>query len=286
MKPVMNSIVGAGSLGSEFIEINNSQTFAKIGDLLKSDRFRVITMENLVLNYSIRNGRVYIQPYQTRIGNKELIMKGDQGIDQTMNYELQMKIPRSELGTTAQEGMAALSSMAAEQGIILEPGETVDVKFMVTGTFSDPVIRPVFGEGVSSITDQVVDQVREQVEEKVDEVREEVRQEVEEARQEVSEEINREAERILSEAQERADQVKQEAKNAGEELVRLAEEEGQKRISDAGSNPLRKVAAEQYARTLKSEAEKNALKLEEEANRRAEEIMKQAREQADRLKQE
>ena len=273
MMPVMNSIVGVGNLRSEFLQINNSQTFEKIGDLLKSDRFKVITMENLVLNYSIRNGRVYIQPYETRIGKSDLIMKGDQGIDQTMNYEVMMKIPRTELGSTAQAGLDELSSLAAAQGIVLDPGETVDVKFMVTGTFSDPKIRPVFEEGVKNITKQVREQVREQVEEKVEEVREEVK-----------EEINREAERILAEANKRADLLKQEAKNAGDELIRLAEEEGQKRIREAGSNPIKKVAAEQYSRTLKSEAEKKAKKLEEEAGQKAEDIMKKAQEQADRLK--
>ncbi len=272
MMPVMNSIVGQGSLGSEMIRIDNSATFEKIGDVLKSDRFRVITMENLVINFSIRNGRVYVQPYRTRIGSSELIFSGDQGIDQSMNYEVQMKIPRTELGSTAQAGIDELSSMAAAQGITLGPGETIDVKFIVTGTFSDPQVRPVFEEGVRNVAREVREQVQEKVEEKVEEVREDVQ-----------EEISREAERIMAEAQEQADRLKQEAKDAGEELVRVAEEEGQKRIDEAGSNPIRKLAAEQYARTLKSEAEEKAKRLEEEAEQKADEILKKAQEQADRL---
>jgi hypothetical protein len=276
MIPVMNSIVGEGNLKSEMIEINNSKLFEKIGDVLKSDRFKVISMRDLDLDYSIRNGRVYIQPYETSLGKSKLVMKGDQGIDQTMNYEMLMKIPRTELGSTAQEGMDQLSSLAAAQGIQLDPGETVDVKFLVTGTFKDPEIKPVFEEGVRNITNQVKEQVKEQVEEKVEEVKEEVKQEV-------KEEVDRQAEKILSEAQDKADLLKEEARNAGAELIRLAEEEGQKRIKDAGSNPLKKVAAEQYARTLKSEAQKKALKLEEEADQKADDIMQKAQEQADNL---
>ena len=273
MMPVMNSIVGKGNLSSEMIEINNSRIFEKIGDVLKSDRFKVISMKDLELNYSIRNGRVYIQPYETKIGSSALIMKGDQGLDQTMNYEMLMKIPRSELGSTVQAGMNELSALAAAQGITLDPGETVDVKFLVTGTFKDPKIRPVFEEGVKNISNQVKEQVREQVEEKVEEVKQEVKQEV-----------NQQAEKILAEAQVKADLVKEEARNAGEELIRLAEEEGQKRIKDAGSNPLKKIAAEQYAKTLKTESEKKAEKLEAEADKKADDIMSKAREQADKLK--
>ncbi|MCK4750592.1 MAG: AsmA-like C-terminal region-containing protein, partial [Bacteroidales bacterium] len=147
MMPVMNSIVGQGNLSSEIIQINNSKTFDKIGGILKSDKYKVITLEGVDIKYSIRNGRVYIQPYHTKIGNSDLIIKGDQGIDQTMNYEMKMKIPRSELGGTAQSAIDELSSLAANQGIKLDPGETLDVKFMVTGTFEDPKVRPMFEEG-------------------------------------------------------------------------------------------------------------------------------------------
>ncbi len=273
MVPVMNSIVASGKLQSERITIAKTETFDMINGLLKTDKFRDIIMKDLAIEYSVRNGRVYIAPYTTKIGNTQLVMKGDQGIDQTMNYEMNMKIPRSDLGSTAQNAMNQISSLAASQGISIDPGETIDVKFLVTGTFKEPIIRPVFGEGMNRMTEEVKEQVQELVQEKVEEVKEELR-----------EEASREAEKILAEAQARADAIKREAKDAGEELIRQAEEEGQKRIKDAGSNPLQKMAAETYAKTLKSEAEKNARKLEEEAGKQADEIMRQAREQADKLK--
>jgi hypothetical protein len=273
MMPVMNSIVAKGKLGSEQISIEKTATFDIINGILKTDKFSDITMKDLAIDYSVRNGRVYIEPYQTRIGNTELVMGGDQGLDQTMNYEMKMKIPRSDLGGTAQDAINQVTSLAAGYGLNIDPGETIDVKFLVTGTFQEPQIKPVFGEGLDNVTEEVKEQVQEIVEEKVEAVREEVR-----------EEASKEAEKILVEAQARADALKTEAKNAGEELIRLAEEEGQKRIKDAGNNPIQKMAAETYAKTLKSEAEKNAKLLEDEASKQADEIMRQAQEQADKLK--
>jgi len=273
MMPLMNSIVAKGKLGSEQITIEKTETFDLINGILKTDKFSDITMKDLAIDYSVRDGRVYIEPYQTKIGNTELVMGGDQGLDQTMNYEMKMKIPRSDLGGTAQNTINEVTSLAAGYGINIDPGETIDVKFLVTGTFTDPKIKPVFGEGLDNMTEDVREQVQEIVEEKVEEVKEDIR-----------EDAAKEAEKILAEAQARADELKAEAKNAGEELIRLAEEEGQKRISDAGSNTLQKMAAETYARTLKSEAEKNARLLEDEASKQADEIMRQAQEQADMLK--
>jgi hypothetical protein len=273
MMPVMNSIVGKGNLASEIIQIDNSKTFEQIGDILKTDKYKVITLEDLDIEYSIRNGRIYIQPYKTKIFNSELIMKGDQGIDRTMNYEMQMKIPRSELGSTAQSAISELSSIAAGQGIKLNPGETIDVKFMVTGTFDDPKVRPMFEEGARKMTQEVREQVQQVVEQKVEEVK-----------QEAKEEINKEAEKIMADAREQAERVKYEAELAGQELIKAAEEEGQKRIKEAGTNPIKKVAAETYASTLKSEAEKKAKQLEDEAGIKADNIIKAAQEQADKLK--
>ncbi len=272
MMPVMNSIAGKGNLASEVIQIDNSKTFEKIGEILKTDKYKVITVEDLDLQYSIRNGRVHIQPYETKIFNSDLIMKGDQGIDRTMNYEMQMKIPRSELGGRAQSAINELTSLAANQGITLDPGETLDVKFLVTGTFEDPKVRPTFEEGTRKVTQEVREQVQEVVEQKVEEVK-----------QEAKEEINREAEKIMADAREKAERVKYEARLAGQELIKAAEEEGQKRIEEAGSNPIKKMAAETYAKTLKSEAEKKAKRLEDEAAEKADNIIKSAQEEVDKL---
>lgn len=273
MMPDMNSIVGRGNLASRMIQINNSQTFDKIGDILKTDKYDVITLENVDIKYSIKDGRVYIQPYHTRIFNSDLTLQGDQGIDKTMNYEMKMKIPRSELGGTAQSAINELSSLAAGQGITYSPGETIDVRFLVTGSFDDPKVRPMFEEGARKITQEVKQQVKEVVEQKVEEVKEEAR-----------EEISREAEKIMADATKQAERVKYEAKLAGEELVKNAEREGQNLIKQAGSNPIKKLAAEKTAQTMKSEAEKKAKQLEEEANVKADNIMKAAQEKVDKLK--
>ncbi|MCK5464648.1 MAG: AsmA family protein, partial [Bacteroidales bacterium] len=202
MMPLMNSIVAKGKLGSEQITIEKTETFDLINGILKTDKFSDITMKDLAIDYSVRDGRVYIEPYQTKIGNTEFVMGGDQGLDQTMNYEMNMKIPRSDLGGTAQNAINQVTSLAASQGLNIDPGETIDVKFLVTGTFTDPKIKPVFGEGLDNMTEEVREQVQEIVEEKVEEVEEEIR-----------EDAAKEAEKILEEAQARADALKAEAIN-------------------------------------------------------------------------
>ncbi|KPK79525.1 MAG: hypothetical protein AMS27_17950, partial [Bacteroides sp. SM23_62_1] len=273
MNPVLNTLVGGGKLISSNVEISNSRTLEKIGDILKTDKYDVIYVNDLALNFEVRNGRVYVEPFNFNLGKSKVTLEGDQGIDQTMNYQMKMKIPKSELGAAGESAMDGLNTLASEQGLSLDLGDELDVGFQVTGTFKDPQVRPIFEQGVKKISEQVKEQVIERVEEEVEKVKEEVK-----------EEVNKEAERILKEAEEQAEKIKAEAHKAGEELMRLAEEEGQKRIKDAGNNPIRKVAAEEYAKRLMKEAEEKAKRLDEEANEKAENILKKANEEADRLK--
>ncbi len=273
MNPVLNTLVGGGKLMSNNVEISDSKTLQKIGDLLKTDKYDVIRVNNFALDFEIRNGRVYIEPFKFDLGKSKVTLEGDQGIDQTMNYQMKMNIPKSELGAAGESAMEGLNALASEQGLSLDFGDELDVGFHVTGTFKDPKVRPVFEQGVRKISEQVKEEVTEKVKEEVEKVKEEVK-----------EEVNKEAERILREAEEQAEKIKEEAHQAGEELIRLAEEEGQKRIEDAGNNPIKKIAAEEYAKRLKKEAEEKAKKLEEEANEKADNIMQKANEEAGRLK--
>ncbi len=273
MAPVLNTIVGAGRLMSSSVEINNSKTFEKIGDILKNDRLKILSLNNLDVDFEVRNGRVYIKPFDIKLGQKKLNINGDQGIDQTMNYTMLMNIPRSELGTGAGSALDGLTSLASQQGLALDFGDAVDISFLVTGTFLNPQVKPVFGKGSGTIGGQVKEQVKERVTE-----------EVEQVKQEVSQEVKEKAELILKEAEENAQKVRDEAKRLGEELVKAAETQGQKLIKEAGTNPIKKRIAEESARKLKSEAEDKAQKLEEEANKRADQILNEARAKADQLK--
>jgi len=273
MNPLLNSMVGSGRLMSNSVEINNSKTFEKIGTILKNDKFKVLNLNDLDVDFEVHNGRVYIKPFDIKIGQNKLNVSGDQGVDQTINYTMLMNIPISELGSGVGSALDGLTSMASQQGLSLNTGETVDISFLVTGTFLDPQVRPVFEKGVKAITEQVKEQVKEQVEEKVEQVKQEVR-----------EEVNKQAELILKEAEDKAQLVRDEARKAGEELVKAADTQGQKLIKEAGTNPLKKRIAEESARKLKSEAEDKAKKMEAEANKRADQILNEAKEKADQLK--
>ncbi len=144
-------------------------------------------VKDISATFAINDGRLFIRPFDTKLGNIKLNVSGDQGLDQTLNFIVRTEIPRSELGDAAGALMGALAAQAATMGINLTPPDIIKVNLKIGGTFLKPVITPSFAgsEGVSPVT-TVTEAVKEEVTETV------------------NEEARAQADKILKEAEEQA----------------------------------------------------------------------------------
>ncbi len=273
MNPVMNSINGKGVLKTNQVEIINNKTLDKIADALKNDKFRNPSLSNVNLSFQIRDGRVYVDPFDTKLGNSKVTIGGDQGFDQTMNYLMNFSIPREDFGSTANSVLENLTAQAKSKGFDIKPGENVNVQAKITGTFTDPKISLAVKENLQNAKKEIIEAVQERV-----------NQEVEKAKEEVKKEVSAEIDKIMKDAQEQADNLKKSAADAGVSLVGEAQLRKKQLVKEAGSNPLKKVAAEKTGDELIKKARQQADNLNKNADVKAKAIMDAAQKQADALK--
>ncbi len=273
MSPVYTTIVGNGFLMSEEIVIANSETFVKIAQVLKNDKFKDVVIQDIKANFEIRNGRVFVEPFDTKLGPAKANIGGDQGIDQTMNYFMNLAIPRSEFGSAANDVYQGLLNQASAKGINIQQSNDVNVQLKITGTFSDPVI----GLDVKESMTKAKNEVKEAVQEKI-------KAEVQKVKDDVNEKVSAEADKILKDAEKQAETIRVEAKAAGEKLVAEAKIQGDRLVKEAGSNPLKKAAAQQASSQMSKQAEQSAETLNKEADAKARSILEEARKKADALK--
>ena len=267
MIPLVSTMSGSGEISSESVQILDSKSFDMMKNVLKMDQAYTNVMKDLKATFIINDGRVFVKPFDTRLGNIRLNISGDQGLDQTINYLIKTEIPRSELGGSAEALMGALSSQAAAFGLAITPPEIMKVNLNVSGTFTDPVIRPVFagGSGSSTMT-AVTDTVRAEVTERV------------------AEAAGKQAEKILKEAEEKAQMLRDEAEKSAKVIRSEADLQGKRLISEAESGgPIATMAARKAAEALNREADKRATQLVAEADKRADQILAEARAKADEL---
>ncbi len=278
MMPVMNSIDATGRLRTSAVEVISSTTFDRLSGALRLREDRDNVLRDLNIGFKISDGRVYLDPFDARLGPVMMVIGGDQGIDGTMNYVMKMTIPRSEFGSGAEQVIDDLAAGAAARGLNIQPGENVNVDARITGTFSEPQISLNIRESARATIDQVRDQIRTQAVE-------EVERRVEQVEERVREEASERADQILREAEQRAEQIRQAAADAAEKIRKEGKAAASKLEQEAsGRGRIAETAAKRSADGIRREADQKANALVREADEKAEKILEDAGREADRLR--
>lgn len=271
MSPMLNTVEGHGRLKSQQIGLSGSKTLEKINEVMKLTKKKDITLNDLDIQFDIKEGRIYVKPFDTKMGSTIMNIGGDQGLDQTMNYTVKMDFPRTGMAKTATDG---IFSLAKSQGIDLGQSDRIKMDFLVTGTFTDPKVKPLLMGGSED------KKVTTQVKEKAEEV---IKKEVEKKKEEVKKAASAEADKLIADAEKEADKIRAEAKKLADETRAEADRRANQVIKEA-KNPIAKRAAEPLARKIRSEGEAAATKIEDEANAKANAVIERARKEADKLK--
>ena len=271
MMPLLKSIVGKGNFFADVIGLKSSTTFDKIGDALKTNAFDNMTLNKIGVNFDIRDGKLMVHPFETKVGKATLLIGGDQGLDQSMNYTVGINIPRSELGAAANAPIDNLMSKAAGAGLKIDPLENLNFRVKVGGTFRDPKIGLDLNENSGQAKEAMKEQVKQAVQEQIDTKKEEARASAQ-----------AEVDKLMADAQKEADQIRKKASDAAD-IVRKEANTNAESLVAKTKDPISKRLAEEGAKKVRQEGESAAQKIIKEADSKAEAVLKAAQEQGNKL---
>lgn len=278
MMPLISTITGGGKLQSDQITLVESAAYDKMKELLRLGENYTNTFKDINLSFNINTGRVYVNPFDVKVGNIRMNISGDQGIDQTMNYLVKTEIPRTELGSSVNSLIDGLSAQASALGFALKmPSDVMKINVKLTGVFGKPVITPVFGSGTddssSGLKEATSGAVKESVSKIVDEGKEKVRKEAAE-----------QGDKLVREAEILAQKLRDDAAKSAEIIRKEADIQAQKLIDEASSkNPIARLTAQKAADTLKKEADKKASQIVKETDARATKMVDEAKAKREEL---
>jgi hypothetical protein len=269
MEPNLNTLNGNGNMKTKNMQVVDFKAMNKLADVLKNEKLRKIDINDVNISYQIKDGRVYTDPFDVKMGNTKGTMSGSSGLDQTIDYKMALKIPSKDLGVSA--AMDKMNAQASGLGLDLKAAETVDVDVLIGGTFTEPKIST----SLKGMANSMVDNVKEQVKEKINE-------EIDKAKDKAIEEAKKQAQNLKDEAKKQADKLRAEGKKAADDIRAKANAEADK-LKNKGGNFIEKKANEIAAKKLAEEGEKQAQKVENEANNKANDIEAKANKEADKL---
>lgn len=294
LEPLLETLSGQGSFRSSSVVVENSPAMVKLADQLRLDLFREIPVRDLSLSFRFADGKVDVDPFDIRFGQSRAEIAGSSYFDQRIDYVMQVQIPREQFGTQANQVLNNLVGRAADRGVTITPGETVNLDVKIEGTFTDPEVSfhlagmmDDVGEQLKGEVDRLIRDAEDRVREEVDRVRDEVEERVEEtiddARERAQEELDRRADQVIQQAEQRAEQIRREGKRAADAIRQEARDQA-KKLEDEASGPIAKAAARRTGEALIREADRRADQVEAEAEANAQRIIDEAKAQADRIR--
>ena len=264
LSPVLNTVASKGQLQTHRLRIQNSELFGTMANLLKNELWRTPTLNNIIIKYEIRDGRLAIEPVRINIAQTNLELTGSQGLDMSLDYKVNAAVPVSAIGSGATDILGKI------------PGGSRINEIKVTGLITGTVTKPVVSLSVADMAGNIVEAVKETV-------KEIVKEQVQAVKEQAKEEIDKQVTAIMAEAERQAQNIRNTAKQTADR-IRSEANASAKKLEDAAKSPLEQVAAKAAANKLRDEGKTNAAKIEQEAERQVTAVMSAAQKKADDLR--
>ena len=191
MEPILNSINAAGILSLSKVKINGSKTFAELAKSLNYDELNNISTKSFDVPFKIKDGKLIVKKFNVEVDNIPMTIDGVTFLNQDIDYNIDMQVPREKLGSDANKMINNLISQANSAGVNASVGETINVKAKVTGTTTKPAIALNYKEAAADVKDQVMEEAQKQV----DELKKQAEAEYEKQKKEMEEKARKEYEK-------------------------------------------------------------------------------------------
>ncbi|MFO7613161.1 MAG: AsmA-like C-terminal region-containing protein [Bacteroidales bacterium] len=282
MTPRLETLTGLAKLLTSSLGIKNVNTLDMLADNLKMDQLRALDVPGLSMVVQFMDGVMDVKPFDFNALGIDMNLGGQTSLDQRIGYVLQMKIPRSMMGSAANNVVDDLFAQAKQIGVDIKPGNFVNLNALIEGTITDPKLRLNLAGTGKDVVQTVKEQVQQQIDEKVEEITDQAREEAEKYLLEAESRVQL----ILGEAQQQADALLNNAQKLADETKNQANIQADNIIKEAaGQGALTELAAKTSADEVRKQGDRQAQNIMNEARQKSDDILEKARRQAQQVRE-
>ncbi|BDS13155.1 AsmA-like C-terminal region-containing protein [Aureispira anguillae] len=227
--PDLASLSAKGILKTFNTTIKNNKSVSQLSDKLKIGGLNQLDLGNTTNFFTVKDGRLTIDPASYVVKGMDVIFGGSHGLDNSMDYDMKMRVPRTLLANNAvgaaannalSAGLGALAPQAQKLGINLKDSEYLNVNVGIGGTVAKPKFKVNLlgaeGKGGKNIGGQAADLLKQEAQKVKDEMEAKAKAEADRLKKEAEAQLQAEADRLKKEAEERAKKLAaQAAKDPG-----------------------------------------------------------------------
>jgi hypothetical protein len=143
----------------------------KLASALEIDRLKAITLRDVKQYIEFANGKVLVKPFNVKVEDIEMKIGGMHGLDQSLDYIIEMKVPRKYLGNEGNNLLNGLVTQATNKGIPVKMGDIVDLSVKMGGSITNPSLKIDLQKVVGDATNELKEQAKDFAQQKIDSAR-------------------------------------------------------------------------------------------------------------------
>ena len=257
MMPLFPSLKGQGGVQTSILRLQDFPPLDKVASMTKLSLLVDPGLKAVKSQFAIQDGRLKVQPFDVGIGGTSMRVSGSNGIDQSIDYDLSLKVPRSLLGAEANQAISGLASKAAGAGINLDAAQEIALGIKLGGSVTNPSVSTDVGSVAGSTAQTAGKAVQEAAEQKA----------------------SAEAAKLLADAEKQAASIRAEANSMAAKVKKEGYLQADSLVAKS-QNPLAQAAAKMAADQLRKETDAKAAGIVKEADTRANTLVAEAKKKA------
>ena len=189
MMPDLTTITGNGSLLLLEGVLNKFAPLEKLASALDISSLKTISLKDVKSHFDIADGKIFVKPFNVKVQDMDMEIGGKHGLDQSIDYVINMKVPREKLGSKANALVNTLATQASSKGIPVKISDVISFKVNMGGSITNPTVKTDLSGAGNTLADEMKDQAKELVEAKKAAVKDSLQSIKNQAKEEVKQEV-------------------------------------------------------------------------------------------------
>ena len=168
MMPDLNSLTGAGNLLLIEGFLKKFAPVDKLAQNLNIKELETISLRDVKNHIQFTNGKVLVKPFTIKAKEIDMEIGGMHGLDQSMDYIVNLKLPRSMMGDKGNQYIDNLISQVSNKGVPVKVAEVVNLHVLVGGTITNPVFKTDLKQAANSLVADLKQQATDFAKQKID----------------------------------------------------------------------------------------------------------------------
>lgn len=215
-------VLNAKLSGCKIVDAINNKT-----QLLGDGSMKEFGLSKFMTKFHLDEGKLHVDPFDVPVGKSKMNVSGYNRLDGQMDYDLKFSIPAGALGSTAVNSLSGLT------GTTVNPDQKMDITLKLGGTIDDPKIGGANSNFMDDVKDQIKDAVEDKINDAKDSVKNMVNDKIDDTKQQLEDEMKKKEEEAKKKLEEEKQKLDAEKKKQEEEAKKKLEEEKKKQEEEA-----------------------------------------------------